>query len=107
MRINSGMVILRVNQIEISQRFLLYILNSPDIIRQIKEANSGSAQPQLPRRVLSKIVFLLPPLPEQKKIVARLDALAEKVRRLKEHQKSTRDDLVALEQSILHKAFTR
>lgn len=31
--------------------------------------------------------------------------LAEKVRRLKEYQKSTRDDLAALEQSILHRAF--
>ena len=39
------------------------------------------------------------------KIVARLDALQEKIQKLQEHQKSTQVDLDRLEQSILHKAF--
>jgi len=65
----------------------------------------GSAQPLLNQSILNNIEINLPPLPEQKKIVARLNALSEKVRRLKEHQKSTRDDLAALEQAVLHKAF--
>lgn len=38
-------------------------------------------------------------------IVARLDALSEKIKKLKEYQKSTQSDLDRLEQSILHKAF--
>jgi len=47
----------------------------------------------------------LPPVAEQKKIVARLDSLFEKIRRLQEYQKSTASDFISLEQSILSKSF--
>lgn len=105
LRLNSGMVILRVNPKELLQRFLLYVLNSPAVIERIEEANSGSAQPQLPIRVLSKIHFILPPLAEQKKIVEKMDALTQKVRELQKLQSETAANLTALKQSILHKAF--
>ena len=55
---------------------------------------------------LKKFKIPLPPLPEQKKIVARLDALSAKIRQLQEHQQQMADDLEALEQSILSKAFS-
>jgi len=42
---------------------------------------------------------------KQKKIVARLDSLSEKIRRLQEFQKSIASDLISLEQSILSKSF--
>ena len=54
---------------------------------------------------LKKFKIPLPSLLEQKKIVARLDELSEKIHQLQEHQKSTQADLENLEQSILHKAF--
>lgn len=47
----------------------------------------------------------LPPLAEQKKIVAHLDSLSEKIRQLQDYQKQTAADLDALEKSILHQAF--
>ena len=106
MRINSGMVILRVNPHRILQDYLLYIMNSNEFVQAIKEANSGSAQPQLPIKVLSKLTLPLPPLAEQKKIVKKLDVLAEKVRALQTLQSQQAADLKALKQSILHEAFT-
>ncbi len=57
--------------------------------------------------LLKKYKILLPPLTEQKKIVARLDKLSVKLKKLEEYQKSTDLDLVRLEQSILHQAFTK
>ena len=54
----------------------------------------------------SKIKIPLPPVAEQKKIVARLDSLSEKIRRLQEYQKSTASDFVSLEQSILSKSLS-
>lgn len=47
----------------------------------------------------------IPPLPEQKKIVAHLDSLFEKVKELKKLQLETASDLSALSKSILHQAF--
>ncbi|MBU0998749.1 hypothetical protein KKG24_00350 [Patescibacteria group bacterium] len=42
---------------------------------------------------------------EQKKIVARLNSLSEKVEELKKLQTQTAADLDALEKSLLHQAF--
>ncbi|MBI2595677.1 restriction endonuclease subunit S [Candidatus Daviesbacteria bacterium] len=67
MRINSGMVILRVNEKVLTQRFLLYVLNSPNVMDLIKKANSGSAQPQLPIRVLSKYILYFHPSQSKKR----------------------------------------
>ena len=54
---------------------------------------------------LKKIKIPLPPVAEQKKIVARLDSLSEKIKNLREYQTQTRSDFIALEQSILSKSF--
>ncbi|MDX9856122.1 MAG: restriction endonuclease subunit S [Candidatus Moranbacteria bacterium] len=53
-----------------------------------------------------KIEIPLPPLSEQKKIVAKLDALSDKVRKIEELQKQTAQDFKSLRQSILHQAFS-
>lgn len=55
---------------------------------------------------VKSLKFLLPSLPEQKKIVAYLDSLSEKAKKLQELQQQTAEDLKALKQSILHKAFS-
>ena len=55
---------------------------------------------------LKKFGILLPSIIEQKKIVARLDLLSEKIKKIQEYQKSTAIDFVNLEQSILAKAFS-
>ena len=47
----------------------------------------------------------LPPLTEQKKIVAYLDNLQEKVEKLKQLQQKQSEELTELKQSILSKAF--
>ena len=54
---------------------------------------------------LKKFKIPIPPLVEQKKIVARLDSLSGKVGKLKKLQSETATDLDALQKSILHQAF--
>ncbi|MBP9715739.1 MAG: restriction endonuclease subunit S [Candidatus Pacebacteria bacterium] len=54
---------------------------------------------------LKKIQLPLPFLVEQKKIVAKLDALSEKVRQAVELQKSQLEDLKKLEKAYLREAF--
>ncbi|OEU63428.1 MAG: hypothetical protein BA867_00565 [Desulfobacterales bacterium S5133MH16] len=73
LRINSGMVILRCNRNKLLPKFLLKTLNFELFTSQLNQYLSGSAQHQLPIRVLSQIQILLPPLEVQKKIVAEIE----------------------------------
>lgn len=70
LRINSGMVILRVDAKKLFPGFLCQFIRSPQFREQIQSLQSGSAQPQLPIRDLKRIRLPFPPLPEQKRIVA-------------------------------------
>lgn len=104
-RINSGMLVLRPDQSRVLSQYIIYIINSNEFIKKIQEANSGSAQPQLPIKVLSNLSFPLPPLSEQLKIVTKLDKLSEKIRELRELQKSQLEDMKKLEKAYLREAF--
>ncbi len=65
----------------------------------------GGAQPNVSPSKIEAIKIPLPPLAEQKKIVARLDSLSEKIKKLRTYQSQTRSDFTVLEQSILSKSF--
>ena len=98
--VNNHAHVLKFSEL-VTQRFVEYHVNSIDI----SEFITGSAQPKLNQGRLNRIKIPLPPVAEQKKIVARLDSLSEKIRRLQEYQKSTASDFISLEQSILSKSF--
>ena len=72
-RINSGMVLLRSNLTKVSPKFLLVFLNSMEFENQVSNFVSGSAQPQLPIRVLSEIKISLPPIEIQNLIVEQIE----------------------------------
>lgn len=67
-RINSGMVIIRVNKDVASAQFLYQLLKHNEYRTYFTQYCTGSAQPQLPIKNLSQIEIPLPPLPVQKKI---------------------------------------
>jgi type I restriction enzyme S subunit len=54
---------------------------------------------------MRSILIPLPPLAEQHRIVAHLQAVQEKIKALKETQAATEAELKRLEQAILEKAF--
>jgi type I restriction enzyme S subunit len=62
-------------------------------------------QPRTRLDVLWNTPIPLPPLPEQRRIVAHLEAVQERVRALKEAQSATEAELKRLEQAILDRAF--
>jgi type I restriction enzyme S subunit len=65
----------------------------------------GVGQQRVPQRFLEQYLIPLPPLNEQRRIVAHLLAVQEKVKTLKDAQATTNEELQRLEQSILEKAF--
>ena len=68
-------------------------------------AESKTAIPNLSGKRLKEFVFPLPPLEEQRRIVAHLQEVQEKTKALKEAQEQTEAELKRLEQAILEKAF--
>jgi len=65
-RINSGMVILRLNHEFITERFFIEQFKFQLYSIKEKIAN-GSAQPQLPISTMSKIQMIVPPIEQQEK----------------------------------------
>jgi len=79
-RINSGMVILRVYKENVDASFLYQLVRSKESRTYINSFCTGSAQPQLPIKNLSQIGFEIPPLPIQHRIatiLSRYDSLIE------------------------------
>jgi len=62
-------------------------------------------KPGINRNKVYELKIPLPPLSEQKKIVAYLDGLREKVEKLKQLQQKQSEELIELKNSILDKAF--
>jgi type I restriction enzyme S subunit len=67
--------------------------------------NKWIGQAGINTETLKSILIPLPPLAEQHRIVAHLQAVQEKIKALKEAQAATEAELKRLEQAILEKAF--
>ncbi len=74
MRINSGMLIFRPAEDELSGEYLFQFFQSQNFKDQLGAITSGAAQPQLPIRSLNEAKLPLPSLKTQKKIVAEIKA---------------------------------
>lgn len=77
----AQMVIIRTISLELNA-YLRYFLNSPYYLNTIESKVTGTAVRQLPAKELAKICIPLPPLAEQKRIVARLEELLPLCERL-------------------------
>lgn len=99
--VNNHAHVLRPKPEVADMRFLEYALADYDV----SGFNFASAQAKLNQKNAMKISFPLPPLPEQRRIVAYLDDLQAKVDSLKASQAQSAAELDALLPSILDKAF--
>ena len=99
-RINSGMVILRVHKEQITEIFFIEQFKMLlDLIKS--KMASGSAQPQLPISTMKQIMMLVPPIEEQmnfNKIVVQTNTLKSRVT-------SSLDSLETLKKSLMQQYF--
>lgn len=76
-----------------------------NIQKELASQAQGGAQPNLSQIKIKGVLFSYPPLSEQQAIVAQLDQLSEKVKRLQEIQEKTIKECDALKQAILREVF--
>lgn len=79
--------------------FLFYVFKKNDLSQL-----AVGIKPGINRNKVYELQIPLPPLPKQKRIVAYLNGVREKVEKLKNYQESQLKDLEELKQSILDKA---
>ena len=102
-RINSGMVIYRGGK-EFYKPFLCKLYQSDYILNQISSIKTGSAQPQLPIKIMKELKLPIPSFQEQQEIVSILDRLMENEQKAKELcDVITKVDL--MKKAILARAF--
>ena len=84
-------------------RFTQYWLRS--LYYEMREQNHGGAQPNLNSAMIKNIEISIPPLDEQRRIVAYLDSVQARLASLRELQSATGEELDALLPSVLDRAF--
>lgn len=104
--VTRGIVPIRFNNSYIFQEFGYYSLVSDSVQQQIREKTYGAALMQINIRDLRKIAILFPKLPEQKKIVSRLDSLEYETKRLETIYRRKLVALDELKKALLHQAFS-
>ncbi len=90
----------------INPQFAEYYLNSNIYWEYISGFKSGIAVPNVNATKLSDMPFPLPPLPEQKRIAAKLDAVLPRVEKLKERLYKTQELVKQFRRSVLNAAVT-
>lgn len=82
---NQALAIVRLKEsVEVDKRFLLYVLNSQSTREQSDLNKGGVAQQNLSLTQLKNYAISLPPLAEQQRIVAKLDAAFAEIERAME-----------------------
>ncbi len=85
--------------------FLEHILNSPLVYNQAQKRTRWVANKNLVLKDIKSIHIPLPPLPEQKKIVAKLDDITQSIQTSQSEIRSQLSALDELWESTLHEAF--
>ena len=91
--------------VEVCTKFVYYELLSPSLQDEIAHKTTGAALKQINIKDLRNLHMSIPPLAEQQRIVERLDALSENIRKYEEIQRQIISECDALKQALLRKVF--
>lgn len=90
----------------LDNRFLMYLIGSPDFISHILGVQTGIGVPHISGQQIKEFKFLKPPLREQRQLAKRLDELKTETKRLESVYRRKLAALEELKKSLLHKAFS-
>ncbi len=103
--LTQRLMLLRAENRVIQTRYLLHFLNSPCFTDQIAVSGRGQTHPHIRVGDAPHFFLPLPPMEQQVRIVAELDALQAKLDLVKALQAETAAELDAMVPAILDKAF--
>lgn len=78
---STGFCVLRANTELITPSFVYYLLTTKSFVEYIEATQRGTSYPAVTDKDVKQFEFVLPPIEEQQRIVARLDAAFEKIDR--------------------------
>jgi type I restriction enzyme, S subunit len=97
--------VIRLSDSSVAPKYFSHLVNSPRIRGEIAKYQSGSTRKRISRGNLSKIRLPIAPLPEQRRIVAKIDELFSELDKGVESLTIAREQLKAYRQSALKHAF--
>ena len=98
--------LIRVRAVKGLPKYLWSYMKTNLYWHQITEFSSGIAQSGVNAQKLENLLFPLPPLEEQKRIVEKLDSLFEKIQKIKEIIEEVKEKTTLRREAILSKAFS-
>ena len=104
--INSSLLLIRAEK-DISPKFLYRCLSSPYFQQIVNSRLNGATTPHLYQRDITEFPVVLPPLPEQQRIVGLLDEAFEGIATAKANAEKNLHNARALFESHLQSVFTQ
>lgn len=96
---------LRLRTNKLSKRFVLLAINSQVVQSQFKQITKGTTRPRVNLTIVRSLEIPLPPLAEQKRIVAKIEELFSELEAGEESLRVARRQLGVYRQSLLKQAF--
>ena len=92
---------------DVHLRYLHLLIGCPLVYEQATRSLTGTAQPTIPLRPLRKFLAPLPPLAEQHRIVAKVDALMALCDQPEAQLATTQTDSRSLLEAVLNEALLK
>lgn len=89
----------------LNKEYLFYWITSKQVVKRINETCTGTRMPRADMKEILDFPIALPPLPDQKRIVEKLDALSAETKKLEAIYQQKLAALEELKKSLLQKAF--
>lgn len=101
--IHDGWLLIRNSRNKFIVEFLLYLLSSPNILRQYKSLAGAGVVTNLNKELVSKVILAIPSLEEQQKIASFFSTLDQKI----ELNERKLEALEKLKKGVMQKIFNR
>lgn len=97
--------IVRIRNTNIDSKYIMHLINSVYFRSEIRKYESGTTRKRISRKNLARIEFDVPPLPEQQRIVTRIEELFSELDKAVETLQTTKQQLAVYRQVVLYSAF--
>jgi type I restriction enzyme S subunit len=104
--INQAVCLIRCKPSLLNNFYLTYLLNSPVFKQVLHDNEVNNARANLSLGFFSQLAVPLPPIAEQREIIAKLDCFREETQRIESLYQQKLAALDELKKSLLHQAFS-